>query len=173
MPICPAMSATKLAAAEQRRAGIRTQRQELWKSSSPKTCCPATSTPISALRGFPPATSRHSPPNCSRSAPRRCRCRTSRRMPSGAWMPITPPRLGRRHVRLRHAAGQRHLAAGTGAEHEVADHLRHHRPRRPRGAGRQPGRDDGRPREAEAHQGAVPRLGLFRSRPHRTAGSHL
>ncbi len=81
--------------------------------------------------------------------------------------------LGRRHFRLRHAAGQRQLAARTGAEHEVADHLRHHRPRRPRGARRQPGRDDGRPRETEAHQGAVPRLGLFRSRPHRAVGSHL
>ena len=35
---------------------------------SPRTCCPATSTPISAHRGYRKATSRHSPPNCSTSS---------------------------------------------------------------------------------------------------------
>ena len=34
---------------------------------SPRTCCPATSTPISAPRGYRRATSRHSPPTCSTS----------------------------------------------------------------------------------------------------------
>ena len=35
---------------------------------SPRTCCPATSTPISAHRGYRRATSRHSPPTCSTSS---------------------------------------------------------------------------------------------------------
>ena len=45
--------------------------------------------------------------------------------------------------------------------------------RRPRGARRQPGGDARRPREAEAHQGAVPLLGLRRSRSHRAARAAL
>ena len=57
--------------------------------------------------------------------------------------------VGRRHVRVRHGARQRHLALGVGPQHEVAHHLRHHHEWRPRGAGRQPGSDDGRPREAK------------------------
>ena len=52
-------------------------------------------------------------------------------------------------------------------------HLRHDPARRPRGAGRQPGGDAGRPREAEADQGALPLLGVRRPRPHRAAGAHL
>ena len=34
---------------------------------SPKTCCPATSTPVSVPRGYRPPTSRRSPPSCSAS----------------------------------------------------------------------------------------------------------
>ena len=81
--------------------------------------------------------------------------------------------IGGRHVRIRHRACQRHLAPGTGAQHEDADDLRHHRPRRPRGARGQPGRDDGRPRKAKAHQGTLPLLGVRRSRSHRAVGADL
>ena len=56
---------------------------------------------------------------------------------------------------------------------KIADHLRHHPERRPRGARRQPGSDAGRPREAEAHQGTFPLLGIHRSRTHRAAGTAL
>ena len=81
--------------------------------------------------------------------------------------------VGRRHLRVRHGPGQRHLAPRAGPEHEDARHLRHDPRRRPRGAGRQPGGDARRPREAEADQGAVPLLGLRRPRPHRAAGAAL
>ncbi len=37
------------------------------EACSPRTCCPATSTPISVRRGYRRATSRPSPPNCSMS----------------------------------------------------------------------------------------------------------
>ena len=43
---------------------------------SRKTCCPATSTPIWARRGFPPPTSRLSPPICSMSSRRPSRSPT-------------------------------------------------------------------------------------------------
>ena len=62
---------------------------------------------------------------------------------------------------------------GTRAQHEDAGHLRHGRGRRPRRTGRQPGGDARRPREAEAHQGAVPVLGVRRSGPHRAARAAL
>ena len=78
-----------------------------------------------------------------------------------------------RHIRLRHITRQWHLAAGAGAQHEDADHLRHDPRRRPRGARGQPGRDAGRPRKAKAHQGAIPLLGVRRSRPHRAIGAAL
>ena len=57
--------------------------------------------------------------------------------------------VGRRDLRLRHAARQRHGAAGTGAQHEDAGDLRP-RPRRPRQARGQPGGDAGGQGEAEA-----------------------
>ena len=47
--------------------------------------------------------------------------------------------VGRRDLRVRHRAGQRHMAPRTGAQHENAGDLRHDRKRRPRGAGGQPG----------------------------------
>ena len=41
-------------------------------------------------------------------------------------MPTTPPKQSvAATVRIRHATGQRHLAAGTGPQHEDADDLRH------------------------------------------------
>ena len=68
--------------------------------------------------------------------------------------------VGRRHRRVRHAAGQRHLAAGAGPQHENPRDLRHDPGRKRRGADRQPGGDARRPREAEADQGTVQELDI-------------
>jgi hypothetical protein len=67
------------------------------------------------------------------------------------------------NIRLRYCPSQRHLVVGTGPQHEIADHLRHHPERRPRRASRQPGRHNGRPRKAEADQGEIPLMGVCRS----------
>ena len=141
---------------------------------SPRTCCPATSTPTSGPRGYPSATSRRSPPSSSASPPSAIQIGHLKK--DAVWSveaDYARRAVGRRHRRIRHGAGQRHLAAGAGPEPEDPGHLRHGQQRRPRGAGRQPGGDAGRPREAEAHQGAVPVLGLRRPRPHRAAGPDL
>ena len=156
------------------RAGVRPERRGACGPCSPRTCCPATSTPTSGPRGFPRATSRRSPPSSSA-------CRPSS-IPVGhlkkdaVWSVeagYAARAVGRRDDRLRHGAGQRHLAPGAGPEHEDPRHLRHRQPRRPRGAGRQPGGDARRPREAEAHQGALPRPGSSptRSGPSGSCGS--
>ena len=81
--------------------------------------------------------------------------------------------VGRRHRRVRHAQGQRHLAARAGPQHEDAGDLRHDPDGDRRGAGGQPGGHAGRPREAEADQGAVQSLGVRRARAHRAAGAAL
>ena len=120
------------------------------------------------------ATSRRSPPSCSASRPSAIQVGHLKK--DAVWSVDAGLRrraVGRRHRRVRHAAGQRHLAAGAGPQHEDAGHLRHDPRRRPRGAGRQPGGDAGRPREAEADQGAVPGVGVRRSRAHRAAGAAL
>ena len=73
------------------------------------------------------------------------------------------------HDRLRHGEGQRDHAPRAGPEPEDPGHLRRREPRRPRGAGREPGGDARRPREAETHQGGVPVVGLRRPRADRAA----
>ena len=50
-----------------RRPGLRPQRRGACGTCSPKTCCPATSTPASVPRGYRQPTSRRSPPSCSAS----------------------------------------------------------------------------------------------------------
>ena len=115
----------KLAAAEA--AGPAYARNaEALRPCSPKTCCPATSTPTSVRRGYRPADIQAfaadlfrvapsadpgRPPEERRGVERRGRLR--RRA------------VGRRHRRIRHAAGQRHLAARAGPQHEDAGDLRH------------------------------------------------
>ena len=82
----------KLAAAEQRRPALCPQCQSPAKPCSPRTCCPATSTPIWARRGYRKATSRHLPPTCSTSIRLRSRSPTSKKKPCGALTPTTPPK---------------------------------------------------------------------------------
>ena len=77
--------------------------------------------------------------------------------------------VGRRHRRIRHARANGTWLLELALNMKTPGHLRHDPGRQRRGAGRQPGRDARRPREAEADQGAVPLLGLRRSRPHRSA----
>jgi hypothetical protein len=60
----------KLAAAERAGPALPATSRHC-ETSSPRTCCPATSTPISAHRGYRRATSRHSQPISSRSSLRR------------------------------------------------------------------------------------------------------
>ena len=156
-----------------RRAGLCPQRRGPACTCSPRTCCPATSTPTSAPRGYRSATSRRSPPSCSAS-------------------PRPPSTIG--HLK-KDAVWS--VEAGHAAEASVAATAEYGTPRangtwllelalnlktpviydtiqrRPRGAGRQPGGDAGRPREAEADQGAVQGLGVRRARAHRAAGAAL
>ncbi len=60
-------------------------------------------------------------------------------------------KVRRRHERVRHVAGQRHVAFGTGPQHENAGHLRHDHERWPRGTGRQSGSDIRRQGKAAPH----------------------
>ena len=64
-----------------------------YAACSPKTCCLVTSMPTSAPRGYPKPTSKASPPNCSASIRRAFPSRILKKMPSGAWMPDTRPKL--------------------------------------------------------------------------------
>ncbi len=70
-------------------------------------------------------------------------------------------------------ARQRRLAARPGAQHEDAGDLRHHQPRRRRGARGQSRGDAGRPREAKTHQGEIPRVAVHRSRKDGAVGPTL
>ncbi len=152
MPISPAMCVPSLPPPN-RLARLMPATPRRCGPSSPKTCCLATSMPISEPRGYRPRTSRRSQRSCSVSIRRRFPSRICEGCGVEHRAQLCHQGIGRRHVRVRHAACQRHMASGTGAEHENADHLRHDRPRRPRGARHQPGSDAGRTREAEAHQG--------------------
>ena len=81
------------------------------RTCSPRTCCPATSTPISERRGYRKATSRHSPPNCSASIRPRSRRASEERRRVEPRAGLRRQGVGGSHVRVRHAASQRHLAA--------------------------------------------------------------
>ena len=141
---------------------------------SPRTCCPATSTPTSGPRGYPRPTSRRSPPSCSASPPSSITIGHLKK--DAVWSveaDYARRAVGRRPPPTTARPGPTALAARAGPEPEDARSSTTPSPRRPRGAGRQPGGDARRPREAEAHQGAVPVLGLRRPRPHRAAGADL
>ena len=162
----------KLAAAE--RAGPAYGRNaRLFAPCSPRICCPATSTLISARRGSRPATSRPLPPSFSTCRRPRSRSATWPKTPCGRLMPATtpkhrlppPPSTARRAngtwlfelaLNMKTPVIYDTVTTGDGEERS-----------------RQPGGDACRPRKANAHQGAVPLLALCRSRPYRTPGALL
>ena len=128
---------------------------------SRKTCCPATSTPGLGAAWIPARDIQAFAAELFRVDS----VRRAGRPPAKGRRVEHRPRLrrqavGRRNLRVRHRAGQRHMAPRIGAQHENPGDLRHDRQRRPRGTGGQPEADVGRPREAETHQGAVPLLGI-------------
>ena len=109
-----------------RRPGLMPATPRPCGTCSPRTCCPATSTPISAHRGYRKPTSRRSPPSCSSVEPSAIPVGHLKK--DAVWSveaDYAAEAVGRRHRRVRHATGQRHLAARAGPQHEDAGDLRH------------------------------------------------
>ena len=142
--------------------------------SSPRTCSPATSTPTSGHPGFPTGDVRAFAAELFGVPLASIASATSRRTPSGASRPTTHAErsvAATADFGTARANGTTLLELALNLRTPVD--LRHRRPRRPRGAGREPGGDARRAGEAGAHQGAVQAVGLLRPRADRAAGAHL